>query len=127
MASVYFDGAEIQQLAGAFIKGAEGVGKMAQAAVRKTALDIEKNAKAIVPVDTGNLKSSIGHSDLRSVGTSGSIEAEVGPTANYGSYVEFGTSTMAPAAFMGPSLDRATPAFVKAMEILAERAANGGT
>lgn len=106
-------------------KGSQVVGKMAQVAIRKTAKDIEANAKQIAPVDTGNLKNSIGTSDLRTVGTSGSLYVEIGPTANYAPYVEFGTSRQAPQAFMGPSLDRHSGNFEKAMEMLAEKAING--
>lgn len=77
--------------------------------VRKVAADVETNAKAIAPVDTGNLRASIG-TEMR-----GRYEAEVGPSAAYGIYVEFGTSRMAPQAFMGPSLDRYSGTFVEAM------------
>jgi HK97 gp10 family phage protein len=97
----------------------------AKIAIKKTALDIERNAKAIVPVDTGNLKNSIGHSDMRSLSRD-SMAVEIGPTANYGRYVELGTSRMAPQAFMGPSLDRHVPAFNEAMAQLgAEVFTNG--
>lgn len=92
------------------------VGPQVQAVMRKTARDIEGDAKAFAPVDTGNLKSSIGHSDLRTVGQSGTLEVEIGPTANYGAFVEFGTSRMAPHAFMGPALDRRSPGFASALE-----------
>lgn len=120
------DASGFRELAASFTQGAASVGPAAQMAVRKTALDVEKDAKALAPVDTGNLKGSIGHSDLRTVGQSGSLEALVGPTADYGVHLEFGTSRMAPQPFMGPALDRQAPAFEQAMAILAERAANGG-
>lgn len=123
--SVYFDGAELQSLAGSIEKSSAATGKLVQMAVRKTALDIERNAKTIAPVDTGNLKGSIGHSDLRTIGTSGSAEAEVGPTANYAMYQEFGTTTMAPSAFMGPSLDRYSGTFEEVLAQIAEQAASG--
>lgn len=69
------------------------------AVVAKTAADIEADAKLLCPVDTGNLRSSISAAVT-------SLQAEIGPTAEYGAYVEFGTSTQAPAAYMGPALDR---------------------
>jgi HK97 gp10 family phage protein len=121
------DASDFNRLASSFTQAAANIGPGAQAVVRKTTLDVERDAKSFVPVDTGNLKSSIGHSDLRTVGQSGVLEAEVGPTAEYGVYVEFGTSRKGPAAFMGPALDRQIPVFTQAMEQLAERAANGGT
>jgi len=126
MTGMEIDGSDFGRLAASFAQGAANVGSLAQTVVRKTALDVEKDAKSLAPVDTGNLKGSIGHSDLRTVGQSGSLEALVGPTADYGVHLEFGTSRMAPQPFMGPALDRQTPAFLAAMEQLAERSANGG-
>lgn len=96
-------------LSGASVRGAMLAGQV----VRKAALDLEAQAKAFCPVDTGNLRSSIG-TDM------GALEATVGPTANYGLFVEFGTSRMAPRAFMGPALDRVTPGFVDAMGQIAD-------
>lgn len=84
------------------------VGVLGQVAVSKTAHDIEGTGKQFAPVDTGNLRSSIG-TDL------GVLQAAIGPTAAYGKFVEFGTSRMAPHAFMGPALDRHTPGFVTAV------------
>lgn len=96
-------------LTGASVRGA----MLAGVVVRKTAADLEAQAKAFCPVDTGNLRSSIG-TDLAG------LEATVGPTAAYGIYVEFGTSRMAPRAFLGPALDRVTPGFVDAMGQIAD-------
>lgn len=92
--------------------------------LKKTALDIERNAKAIAPVDFGNLKDSIGHSDLRTLSAT-NLAVEVGPTVNYGGYVEFGTSRQAPQAYMGPSLDRFSGPFTQAMTMIGEEAAGG--
>jgi len=87
---------------------------LAKVVLKKTAIDIERNAKAIAPVDTGNLKNSIGHSDMRLLSET-NLAIEIGPTANYGQYVELGTSTQAPQAYMGPSLDRFGAPFEQAM------------
>lgn len=92
-------------------------------AVQKTALDIERDAKLKVAVDTGNLKNSIGHSDLRLGGTDYSVE--IGPTANYGVFVEQGTTRMAPQPFMGPAADRHEPLFQQAMAQIAEETLGG--
>lgn len=120
MASVWFDGVDdLNKLSVDLTAAAEKIGPRAQVVLRKTALDIEADAKAFAPVDTGNLKNSIGHSDLRTVGQSGVLEAEIGPTAAYGAYVEYGTARNAPQAYMGPALDRRSPAFMAAMEQLA--------
>ncbi|WP_275779700.1 HK97-gp10 family putative phage morphogenesis protein [Paenarthrobacter sp. Y-19] len=98
--------------------------EMSKVVIKKTALDIERNAKAIVPVDTGNLKNSIGHSDMRML-SSEHLQVDIGPTANYGQYVEFGTSVQAPQAFMGPSLDRFSGQFEQAMAQLGAEALGG--
>lgn len=116
--------AEIRKLSADITKAAVTTGPRAQIVVRKTARDITADAKAIVAVDTGNLKGSITHSDLRSVGRSGSISMDIGPTANYGLFVEAGTSRMAPQPFMGPAADRRTPAFEQAMARLGEEGLN---
>mgnify|MGYP002352280369 CR=1 FL=1 len=117
--SFSIDASELNALAADLSNVAGKVGPLVQTVMRKTARDIEGDAKAFAPVDTGNLKSSIGHSDLRTVGQSGDLEVEIGPTANYGAFVEFGTSRMAPHAFMGPALDRRAPGFVAALEQIA--------
>jgi HK97 gp10 family phage protein len=78
--------------------------------LRKSAADIERDAKSFAPVDTGNLRSSISSNVL-------GLTAEIGPTAEYGVYVEYGTSTQAPAAFVGPAFDRNAPLFERAVAI----------
>jgi HK97 gp10 family phage protein len=87
---------------------------LASKAVRKTALDIEADAKALAPVDTGNLKNSIG-SDVQT------LAAEIGPTASYAPFLEAGTSRMAAQPFMGPAFDRRSPGLVAAMEQIADQ------
>lgn len=83
--------------------------------VRKTALDCETAAKQFCPVDTGATRNSIG-TDMDTP-----TKAVVGPTTEYAPYVEFGTYRQAPAAFMGPAVDRVTPDFISALEHLAAR------
>lgn len=116
---------DLRKLAADIRKAAKGTGQRAQIVIRKTALDIEATAKNLVPVDTGNLKGSIGHSDLRKLGRSGSLGVEIGPTASYGLFVEMGTSRMAPQPFMGPAADRHAPTFTQAMAQLGAEALNG--
>lgn len=119
------DASGLNSLANDLGKGSRAVGKLAQVIVRKTAKDIEGTAKRLAPVDTGNLKNSIGTSDLRSTGIAGNITAEIGPTVSYGKYLEFGTSRMGPQPYMNPAADMHEPAFIAAFEQLAERALNG--
>lgn len=78
--------------------------------VRKTAYDIERDAKAKCPVDTGYLRNSIS----TSIGLAG-LKATVGPTANYGAFVEYGTSRAGPHPYMGPAVDKNAPAFTRAL------------
>lgn len=113
----YLDMAELNTVAVDLATAAGSVGARASLVVRKTAQDIEATAKQFAPVDTGNLKASIG-TDVTGDGRFGAIEAEIGPTASYGGFVEWGTSRHAPQAFMGPALDRHSGDFVKALEQL---------
>lgn len=80
--------------------------------VQKTAADITADAKSFAPVDTGNLKNSIGY-DLFNKG--GEVGAEIGPTASYAIHQEFGTSRMAPQPFLNPAFDRHIGNFERAM------------
>ena len=84
--------------------------------VQKSCADTKRDAQAFAPVDTGNLRSSIGYETHE---TKAGAWGVVGPTADYGAFVEDGTSRMAPHAYMGPAFDRNQPAFVKACEALA--------
>ncbi len=83
--------------------------RKARLAVQKAAADIERIAQLKAPVDTGTLRNSIG-SDIRG------LTAEIGPTANYGIYLEYGTYRMRPQPYLGPATDAVEPGFVKAME-----------
>lgn len=123
---------QLRRLSADIAQAARTTGRRAQQVVRKTAYDIEATAKSIVPVGKsrpgyigGNLKNSIGHSDARGVGRSGSLAIEIGPTAHYGKYVEFGTSRMAPQPYMGPAADRHQGAFEQAMQQLGLEGLNG--
>lgn len=118
------DDSQLRALSADLTAAGRQVGQRARTVIRKAALDIEATAKALAPVDTGNLKSSIGHSDLR-IGTTGNLVAEVGPTANYGIFLEQGTSRMAAQPFMGPAADRHAPSFEAAMQQLGAEVLGG--
>lgn len=79
------------------------------AVVNKSAADVRGRAMANAPVDTGYLRSSIVSENV------GDLEAEIGPTANYGGYVEEGTSRMSAQPYMSPALDAVAPAFAQAV------------
>ena len=83
--------------------------KQAGAAVRLATLGTEREAKMFAPVDTGTLRNSI-------TSTIRGLSGVVGPTADYGRYVEEGTSRMGPQPYMGPATDRNAALFVQAMD-----------
>jgi len=87
----------------------------ARTALARTAYAIEGDAKVLCPVDTGNLVNSI------STDVDG-MSAEIGPTAEYGIYVELGTSRMAGQPFMAPAADRRIPEYVDALSQIATAA-----
>jgi HK97 gp10 family phage protein len=97
----------------------QGAGPAVQAgastALRRTAYAIQGDAMVLAPVDTGNLVNSIST-------TIEGLSAEIGPTADYGIYVELGTSTQPGQPFMAPAFERRVPEYVDALGHLAEAA-----
>lgn len=85
--------------------------------VAKVAGDIADTAKALVPVDTGATKNSIGV-DVNQSGEAGTVSAVVGPTTEYAPHLEFGTVNMQPYPFMGPAAEMHTPTFEAAVAAL---------
>lgn len=122
--SVHIDTSEVRALASTLASAGPRVGAQAAKAVRKTAYDIEADAKALAPVDTGALRSSIS-TTISGDGRFGSMTAEVGPTVEYGIYQEFGTSTQPGTSFMGPAFDRRAPGLEAALAQLGGQAALG--
>jgi HK97 gp10 family phage protein len=97
-----WDTSELTDLIEDLAKAGPKSEKLTSVVVRKTGFDVVAGAQAIAPVDTGNLKSSIGV-DVDADG----LGFEAGPTANYGHFVEYGTSRMSPQPYMRPAFDRA--------------------
>lgn len=91
---------------------------LARAAVQKSSADIKRDGKLFAPVDTGFLRNSITYETQVS---DAAAEGEIGPTASYGAYVEFGTSRMAPRAYMGPAFDRHAGEFEQAIQWIANQ------
>lgn len=104
------DVSDLRRLQIAFDEIPPRVGAKLSQAIRKTARDIEASAKRRAPVDTGNLRNSIS-STIQGTGNSKVMSAEIGPTAEYGIYVELGTSRMGPQPYMQPALEENIPAF----------------
>lgn len=116
MAGLRVDASELHTLAVTLDASTGRLGARASAVLRKTAYDVEAASKALCPVDTGNLRASISTS-IRGGGMS--MEAEIGPTAEYAAYVEYGTSRMSPQPYMGPAFDRHAAGMVSAFAELA--------
>lgn len=125
------------------------VGARASAAIRKTAYDIERDAKILAPVDTGDLENSIS-TDIEGDGRFATMSAEIGPTVDYGAAIEYGSEPHiiraknggklvfkgrdgglvfvdqvnhpgnAPQPYMGPAFDRNIPAFEQALGEIGE-------
>lgn len=108
-----FDFSELNRLAIDLGKAPAKAVPLARKVLEKSSADIERDAKTFAPVDTGNLRASISR-DVKG------LEAEVGPTASYGGYVEWGTSRKGPAAFMGPAFDRHAGLFEQALGQIAD-------
>lgn len=113
--SVRIDTSEVRALAARIPANAVKVAAMGSALVRKTAFDIEADAKALAPVDTGALQSSI---STTISGSTTLTTAEIGPTVEYGIYQEYGTSTQPGTPFMGPAADRRIPVFEQGLAAL---------
>ena len=119
MASVWAEGVDdLNRLAVDLGEVGKDALPLVRLVVQKTAADIKADAQTFAPVDTGNLKSSISY-ETREL--SGSVVGEVGPTAAYGAYVEFGTSVHAPQAYMGPAFDRRAPFLEQALSQIVDR------
>lgn len=88
------------------------IGGTVAVVVRKTAFDIETDAKSLAAVDTGYMRSTIG---VDTTVTPTTATAVIGPTANYAPFVELGTSRMAPQPFMGPATDKRLPGYFSAL------------
>ena len=80
--------------------------------VRAAAFQLQGLARVNAPVDTGALRASIsvGHplgGDLRP----GDLSAQIGPTVEYGAFVEFGTSRSGGQPYMTPAAEAVLPVF----------------
>lgn len=123
MATTWFEGIEefykvSQDLTGA----SRSALPMARLAVQKACADIKADAQLAAPVRNGDLRKSIGY-ETQQLATS--VWGEVGPTVEYGGYVEYGTSRMAPQPYITPAFDKHAPLLEAALEQIADRFAGG--
>lgn len=108
---------ELGQLIATFTDKTEGMDSRTGLVVRKAAFDVERGAKLRAAVDTGYMKNSI-HTEIQQ-NDRRVYASEVIVGAEYGVFVEEGTSRMAPQPFMGPAYDAVLPGFMAAMEAIA--------
>ena len=109
------DMSEVASLAAALGRAGPRARLRGSAALRKVAKDIERDAKILAPVDTGDLENSIS----TTISDAG-MTAEIGPTVDYAIYQELGTSTQPPQAFLGPASDRHIPLLEQAIARIPE-------
>lgn len=70
--------------------------------LQRRALQVDRAAKGLCPVDTGRLRSSI----TNEIGEDGDgLVATIGTNVEYAPYVELGTSKMAAQPFLLPALE----------------------
>jgi HK97 gp10 family phage protein len=86
----------------------------ASAVVRKTAFDIEADAKQRAPVDTGALRNSI------QATMTGDLSAEVMPGVNYAVFVEYGTSRASAQPYLTPAAEAHRQPFIDAMKAIVQ-------
>lgn len=82
-----WDTSELDDLIGDFAKAGPKTEALTRVVVAKVAFDTVAGGQQQAPVDTGNLKNSIGQ-DIDDDG----LGFEAGPTANYGGDVEYGSA-----------------------------------
>lgn len=84
----------------------------ARQAMKKALGDISAGAKNHAPVDTGALRNSI---SSQTQGNQDFARGEVGPTVNYGGYVERGTSRTRAQPYLRPATDAVLPGYEQAL------------
>ena len=102
----------VDQMAAEFAAEAAKARSEVAKIVRAAAFELQGLARVYSPVDTGALRASIsvGHPTGRSL-TTNDIEAQIGPTVEYGAYVEFGTAIRGGQPYMTPAAEAVVPAF----------------
>jgi HK97 gp10 family phage protein len=117
VASVHIDASQVNRLAVRLVGASAVAPEVARAAVQRTAEAVQRDAKLDVPVRTGYLRSSI---SVDVEHTRGGAAAEIGPTAEYGGFVEYGTSRMAPRPYLGPAFAAHAGDLADALQAIAD-------
>jgi HK97 gp10 family phage protein len=84
--------------------------------VARSGYDVQARAQAVVPVRTGTLRRSI-----TTVIERGGLRAVIGPSVDYGQWVEFGTRHMAARPYMRPAAALILPKFADAVRAILRR------
>ena len=90
--------------------------KAVRGALMTATRPMRDRARALAPVDTGNLVSQIrARSALagQQRGTAATVHLLVGESGYYGSFIEFGTAKMAARPFLRPAFDETAPQVVE--------------
>ncbi len=93
--------------------------------VRSATYAVQRYAITYVPVDTGELRTSI-TAEFQGGILAGYMDGLTGPEAAHGAYVEYGTSRMAPKPYMMPALVKVIPGYLAAAEALSNPLAKPG-
>lgn len=111
------DSSAVRELASDLRASGEETARRMRLVVQKVAADVKRDAQIGAPVDTGFLRSSISYETRAG---KFSARAEIGPTANYGAFVELGTSRMGARPYLFPAMDRHEATFLAAMKRAAD-------
>jgi HK97 gp10 family phage protein len=105
---IRIDLSQVHQLADDLRKASDTIEPKARLVVAAGGHRVLATMQTRTPVDTGHLKSS------ETVDVDG-LRFEAGPTADYGEYVELGTSRMAAEPYAGPAFDHELPSIIDAL------------
>ena len=78
-----------------------------KAVLKIAAFAVERKGKEKSPVDTGDNRDSIFVAEVDEIG--GAPSYRIGPTTEYGPFLEFGTSKMPARPYMIPALESESP------------------
>lgn len=104
--------AEMARLSADLTLASITVAAKAGTAMGKALNDIQAGAQNRAPVKTGALRNSVS-TELQRRG--GNLRGEVGPTVNYGAYVENGTSRQRAQPYLRPATDAVIPGYEAAL------------
>lgn len=94
----------------------ENLKKDAMAVITNSTHSIEKRAKNDAPVDTGTLRNSI-----KSTVEQNKVQGSVSVNADYGKFVEFGTSKQSAQPFLFNNLNKERNTFISNMKRILDK------